>query len=502
MGLRCITKLKNFMIQKQKNTFRLSFRFLAAVLVAGFCLIAFSCSDDKKSDPTPTKNIVALAQGTPSLSTLAALLAKYPDLVTLLSGSTKYTVFAPTNDAFTAFLAAIGQTSADNIPADVLKKALQYHVVAGEVKSTALTTSNVATAVGENIAVNVSSGVVLNTNTKVTTADQLASNGVVHIIDKVLIQPTVLPIVGTVAAPAYFNKGFSILTAAVVQGKLLTALLDGTKQYTVFAPTNDAFIAYLKVANEAAAITAVNGLDPAAVADILTFHVLGSEVKAAAIQTGTSPVTTIRSTNNKAFATKIGSTVTINNARVTTADVDASNGVVHVIDAVLTPPVGDIVAVATSTANASTFNILVASLTKASLVSTVQGTGPLTVFAPTDDAFLTLLRSAAFFNDANFTEDQVLTYISTMTNASTPLALNTLTEVLTYHVVPGAAYSINLTNNQVLTTAKSAAPNTLTVGVGATVTIDGSGSSPSTVNPANISATNGVVHVINSVLLP
>jgi transforming growth factor-beta-induced protein len=487
------------MILKNKNPFRLSAGIMAIAMVIGLCFVT-SCSDDKKSDPAPTKNIVALAQGTPSLSTLATLLAKYPDLVTLLSGTTKYTVFAPTNDAFTAFLAAIGQTSADNIPEDVLKKALQYHVVAGEVKSTALTTSNVATAVGENIAVNVSSGVVLNGGTKVTTADVLAGNGVVHIVDKVLIQPTVLPIVGTVVAPAYFSKTFTILTAAVVQANLLTALVDATKQYTVFAPTNDAFIAYLKAANEAAAITAVKGLTSAAAADILTFHVLGSEVKAAAIVTG--PVTTIRSTNNKAFVTKTGSAVTINNARVTTADIDVANGVVHVIDAVLTPPVGDIVAVATSAANASTFNILVASLTKASLVSTVQGTGPLTVFAPTDDAFLALLRSAAFFNDANLTEAQVLTYISTMTNASTPLALNTLTEVLTYHVVSGAAYSINLTNNQVLTTVKSATPNTLTVGVGATVTIDGSASLPSTVNPANISATNGVVHVINIVLLP
>lgn len=486
------------MILKNKNPFRLSVGIVAIAMVIGLCFVT-SCSDDKKSDPAPTKNIVALAQGTPSLSTLAALLGKYPDLVTLLSGSTKYTVFAPTNDAFTAFLAAIGQTSADNIPVDVLKKALQYHVVAGEVKSTALTTSNVPSALGENIAVNVSSGVVLNGGTKVTTADVQASNGVVHIVDKVLIQPTVLPIVGTVVAPAYFNKNFSILTAAVVQGKLLTALLDATKQYTVFAPTNDAFIAYLKVANEAAAITTVNGLAETAVADLLTFHVLGSEVKAAAIVTG--PVTTIRSANNKAFVTKVGSAVTINNARVTTADVDASNGVVHVIDAVLTPPVGDIVAVATSTANASTFNILVASLTKAGLVPTVQGVGPLTVFAPTDDAFLALLRSFPAFGP-NLTEAAALDFINnTISASSTPLDLPTLTSILTYHVVPGAAYSINLSNNQVLTTAKSAAPNTLTVGVaGSTVTIDGSGSSPSTVNPANISATNGVVHVINIVL--
>jgi uncharacterized surface protein with fasciclin (FAS1) repeats len=304
---------------------------------------------------------------------------------------------------------------------------------------------------------------------------------------------------------AIANADFDVLEAAAVKaGTDVTNVLSGTTQITVFAPTDAAFVAYLNVANEAAAITAVNGLSPAAAADLLTFHVIaGSEIKAAAIATGTTAVTTARSANKIAFVTKTSAgVVTINNARVATADVDASNGVIHIIDAVLTPPVGDIVAVATSTANAPTFNILVASLTKAGLVPTVQGAGPLTVFAPTDDAFLTLLRSAAFFNNANLTEAQVLDYLSTITDASSPLPLNTLTAVLTYHVVPGAAYSINLTNNQVLTTAKSVAPNTLTVGVGATVTIDGSASSPSTVNPANISATNGVVHVINSVLLP
>lgn len=462
---------------------------------------AIRCSDDKKT-PAPTQSIVAIAQGNANLSTLVAALTKFPDLVTALSGSGTFTVFAPTNQAFTNLLAAIGQTSIDNVPDAVLKSILQYHVVStAALKSTQLTAGNVNTLASENIAVTLNP-IKLNTNTNVTTPDVLASNGVVHIVDAVLVNPSIRPIVGTVVAPAYFNKSFSVLTAAVVRANLVTTLTDVTKQYTVFAPTNDAFIAYLKASNEAAAIAAINGLAPTSLADILTFHVLGSEVKAAAIATGTNPVTTLRSSNNRAFVTKAGSAVTINNARVTTADVDVNNGVDHIIDAVLTPPVGDIVAVATSTANAANFNILVAALTKSGLVPTLQGTGPFTVFAPTDDAFLALLRSAAFFNDPTLSETAAINYISTMTDSSTPLALNTLTAVLTYHVVSGAAYSINLTNNQVLTTVKSSAPNTITVGInGATVTIDGLGSSPSNVGPANLSATNGVVHVIDRVML-
>ena len=459
------------------------------------------CSDDKKSTPAPTQSIVAIAQANSNLSTLVAALTKFPDLVSTLSGSGNFTVFAPTNQAFTTLLAAIGQTSIDNVPESVLKSILQYHVVSSAaLKSTQLTAGNVNTVANETIAITLNP-IKLNGNTNVTTADVLASNGVVHIVDAVLVNPSILPIVGTVVAPAYFSKTFSILTAAVVRGGVLSTLIDKTKQYTVFAPTNTAFIGYLGASSEAAAITSVNGLAPTAVADLLTFHVLGTEVKAGPIAAGTSGVTTIRATNNRAFVTKTGSAVTINNARVTTADVDVSNGVVHVIDAVLTPPVGDIVAVATASPNTS-FNILVAALTKAGLVPTVQGAGPLTVFAPTDDAFLVLLRSAAFFNDPTLSETAVINYIGTMTDGSTPLALNTLTDVLTYHVVSGAAYSINLTNNQVLTTVKSAAPNTITVGISpSAVTIDGLGSTPSTVTPANISATNGVVHVIDRVML-
>lgn len=309
----------------------------------------------------------------------------------------------------------------------------------------------------------------------------------------------------TVLEIAAENPDFDVLEAAALKaGSGVTNVLDGTGPITVFAPTDAAFITHLAVANEAAAIAAVNGLTPAAAADLLTFHVIaGSEIKAADIATGTTPVTTARSANNKAFVTKSGSSVTINNASVTTADVEASNGVIHIIDAVLTPPVGDIIAVATSAANAPNFGILAAALTKADLITTLQGNGPFTVFAPTDDAFLTLLRSAAFYNNPSLTEAEAINAINGLTASSTPLSLTTLTQVLLYHVVPSAAaYSINLTNNQVLTTAKAAAPKTVTIGLGSSVTVDGSASDPSTVASANISATNGVVHVINKVLLP
>ena len=301
---------------------------------------------------------------------------------------------------------------------------------------------------------------------------------------------------------AVSNENFDVLEAAAIKaGSGVTNVLGGSGQITVFAPTDAAFVSYLEVANEADAIAAVNGLTPTAAADLLTFHVIaGSEIKAAAIAEGTTAVTMARASNNKAFITKTSAGVSINNARVATADVDASNGVIHIIDAVLTPPAGDIIAVATSTANAPSFGILASALTKANLSTTLQGNGPFTVFAPTDDAFLSTLR--AVYSDPDLTEAEAINVINSLTNSSSPLSLTSLTQILLYHVVPTSGYSINLTNNQVLTTAKADAPNTVTLGIGASVTVDGLASDPSTVTATNISATNGVIHVIDKVLLP
>ncbi|HNC12850.1 MAG TPA: fasciclin domain-containing protein, partial [Cyclobacteriaceae bacterium] len=123
----------------------------------------------------------------------------------------------------------------------------------------------------------------------------------------------------TVLEIAVANTDFDVLAAAAVQaGTEVTNVLGGSTQITVFAPTDAAFVEYLDVANEAAAIAAVSGLTPTAAADLLKFHVVsGSEIKAADIAAGTTAITTARSANNKAFVTKSGANVTINNARVT-----------------------------------------------------------------------------------------------------------------------------------------------------------------------------------------
>lgn len=436
--------------------------------------------DDSNSTPVPTKNIVQAAQGNSNLTSLVTALTKYPDLVATLSGTSKYTVFAPTNAAFANLLIAIGQTSLNDIPEDVLKKVLQYHVVSGEVKSTQLTTGNVATALGENIAVNVSSGVKLNTSTNVSTADVGATNGVVHIVDAVLVPPSILPIVGTIVAPAYFNKNFTTLIAAVnaASPTILTTLLNST-QKTLFAPTNAAFIA--------AGITTLP--NRATLDAVLAYHVIsGAEVKAANIATGSSAATTL---GGKIYLSKGTAGVFINGTtQVTTTDIEGSNGVVHVINRTLIPPTKTIKAIAVeySAASSPQFTQLVAALAKVpALLAAADAAGDLTVFAPTDAAFQALYTALGVANIDELEE---------------AIGNDKLAQVLQHHIVGARVFSTDLVSGSVPTLN---AEDNVTIDVTNLTITDANGSTPSTgLVPTllNIHATNGVIHVINKVLIP
>ena len=428
----------------------------------------------------PNKTIVQLAQGSPNLSILVTALTKYPDLVSTLSGNGTFTVFAPTNTAFTNLLAAIGQTSLDDIPESVLKSVLQYHVVStAALKASQLTTGNVKSASNEDIAVNVSNGVKLNGAVNVTTADVIATNGVVHIIDAVLIPPTIRPIVGTIVAPAYFNKNFSTLVAAVVKAELLSTLL-GAGPFTLFAPNNAAFTA--------AGITSLDNLTKAQLIPILQYHVLGSKVLAADLPSGSAAITTL---NGKFYLSNRASGVFINGTtQVTATNVNASNGVVHVINRTLSPPTKTIAQIATDLSTATSgpqFTQLVAALTRTSgtptdlLDAVSNGSANLTVFAPTDAAFQALYTSLGVTN-----VNQI------------PIA--TLTAVLQVHVVNARVFSTDLANGAVATlngnVTVNATNKTITDAKGNVANLSTSAAL------LNVLATNGVIHTIDKVLLP
>lgn len=449
---------------------------LAILTIVLLSVSIFSCDDDDDSPAAPTSNIVQLAQGNSNLSTLVAALGKYPDLVTTLSStSSDFTVFAPTNDAFADLLDAIGQTSIDDLPENVLRDVLEYHVVAGAaVKSTDLTAGDVETVNGEDIKVTVTGGIKLNTSVNVATADVEASNGVVHVIDAVLVPPSIVPVVGTIVAPAYFNKNFTTLIAAVnaASPSVLTTLLNSTPK-TLFAPTNDAFAA--------AGITSLP--NQATLDAVLTYHLInGTAVEAADIANGSSSAATL---NGNIYLSKGAGGVFINgSSKVTAADIQGSNGVVHVIDRTLLPPSKTIAQIVSDYANASSgkqFTKLLQALQRTSgqatdLLAAAGAAGNLTVFAPTDAAFEALGVDLATVD------------------------LAALTKILQHHIVGARVFSTDLSTGAVSTLYKNVAINTTNL----TVTGAKPGEAGAKLQAAllNIHATNGSIHVIDKVLLP
>ena len=427
------------------------------------------------------------------MTVLTQALTKFPDLVTTLSDENgDFTVFAPTDQAFTNLLAAVGQTSLDDIPDNVLRRILEYHVVAGALLSTELTDgANASTVLGENVSVAIDgSSVAINTS-NVTTADVDAANGVVHVLDAVLIPALEASILNTVVEPAYFNVNFTTLTAAVVQADLLNTLINRDAQFTVFAPNNAAF--------EAAGITSLDGISEEDLANILLYHTLDSEVLAANLPATGSTITTL---GGDFFLSINNDGVFINGTtRVIATDVDADNGVVHVIDRTLQAPTSNVVEVAVAASQGETpeFTQLVAALTAvendasaANLISVLSGDGPFTVFAPTDAAF------AQLYADAGVTNlDELIAAVG----------ISTLEAVLTYHVINEArVFSTDLPNLTTNTVTTIGGDFTLDL---ATLTITESDQAltlnednDATITGTDILGTNGVIHVIDKVILP
>jgi transforming growth factor-beta-induced protein len=339
----------------------------------------------------------------------------------------------------------------------------------------------VTTVGGEEITVAVSGGVTLNGSASVTTADVRATNGVVHVIDEVLVPPSMLPIIGTIVAPAYFNKNFTTLIAAVngASPSIMTALLSSGNK-TLFAPTNDAFVA-----------AGITDLPEQAVLDaVLQYHVIGSEVTSTQIAAGSSDAETL---NGIIYLSKGSAGVFINgSSKVTTADIDASNGVVHVIDRTLLPPSQTIAEIATDLAAGSPaqFTQLVAALVRTQgqgaddlLAAASSNASMLTVFAPTDAAFEEL-------------------YDALEVSGVNDIPLETLIAVLKHHIVAGNVFSTDLASGSVetlsgeVTVNLSANPPTITGGSG------GENVANLQLSLLNIHATNGVIHVIDKVLVP
>ncbi len=445
-------------------------------------LVFSSCSDDDDAIPISSGEltIVENAIATPSLSSLvAALGAADGNLVSVLNGSGPFTVLAPTNDAFAAFLAVNGFTSLDQVPTDVLSQILLNHVVSGNVTSSDLTglgsgyTTTSATGAGGNpmsLYFSTSDGVRFNGVSSVSTADIDASNGTIHIVDAVIGLPSIV-------THAAANPNLSSLVGALTTGGNTTftdLLSSNSTQFTVFAPNNTAFSAY----------TNPNGYD---INTVLANHVI---VGATATSGGlTNSYVSTAATNMDSDALSlyinIDDGVTINGTSdVIAADIIASNGVIHVVDAVIDLPT----VVTFALANPGLSN-LVAALQSADsqspspdLIGTLSGAGPFTVFAPTDTAFSDLLLELDPTGNTGLGDVP-------------PAAVQ---DILLYHVVSGNVRSTDLSTGPVATLEGSVTVDATNF----TITDSNSRVSNIITSLVDIQAINGVVHAIDNVILP
>ena len=319
---------------------------LTAVAASAGLLAACGGGDDVITPVAPTKNIVELAQATPSLSILVEAVIE-AGLVGALSAPGTLTVFAPTNDAFVAALTELGLTKAQlfaNKP--LLTKVLQYHVLDATVKKADIPIGKaidpIVSGTADFFKIDVVGAAVVindgrNRKSNITATDILATNGVVHLIDKVIL-PADKDIVATALAS---NPEFTTLVAALQQANLVTAL-QGAGPFTVFAPTNAAFDALRQELAGAGnpPITVAALLANARLADILKYHVLTSRVLKADVPVGTAVATLADATETISISS--GFVITDKKGRtsnITATDIFNTNGVIHVIDKVLLPSV-------------------------------------------------------------------------------------------------------------------------------------------------------------------
>eukprot|EP01029_Cantina_marsupialis_P000399 TRINITY_DN10315_c0_g1_i1.p1 TRINITY_DN10315_c0_g1~~TRINITY_DN10315_c0_g1_i1.p1 ORF type:complete len:602 (-),score=81.93 TRINITY_DN10315_c0_g1_i1:91-1782(-) len=426
--------------------------------------------------PEPMEQtIVDIAVGNADFSILVDALSK-AGLVDALNGTGSFTVFAPTNAAFQNLFTALGVTGIEDLSAEALTPILLYHVIGSEVKSTQLSNGYVETLSafmpGDHaikLLVDLESGVQINGMSNVTSADIMASNGVIHIIDEVLLPPTVVDI-------AIANPSFTHLVAAVVKADLVNALMaDGP--FTVFAPTDAAFEALFTELG----VTGIEDLSAETLTPILLYHVVSGNVRAADVSTGMVPTL---NTEAELDINADGSGVMINGStNVIVTDVQGKNGVVHVIDKVLLPNAEEEPQSIADIAGANEdFTSLVAALSKADLVETLDSEGTFTVFAPTNAAF------EALFTDLGITSiDEV--------------SAEALTQILLYHVLTTKKMSTDLTTGYLetlSTDSPDADPVVLRADVDGGVMLN----KETSVTTADIEAFNGVIHIIDKVLLP
>ncbi len=286
--------------------------------------ILTGCEEKEQTTPVADMTIAEYALSDDNFSILVQALTK-AELVNVLNGEGNFTVFAPTNAAFTALFSQLGISGIADLSKETLTPILLYHVLGTEAKSSMITTgyyNTLSPAQGSYLSLkaDVSSGVKLNKTTNVTTADVDVKNGVIHVIDKVLLPPSVVD-------QALANDSFSILVQAVVKAGLVETL-SGSGPFTIFAPTNAAFESLFA----ALGISGIADLTAAQLIPILTYHVVSGNVRSTQLSAGM-----VETLNGQISVTLTPSPAINTSSMIVATDVQASNGVIHVINKVLLP---------------------------------------------------------------------------------------------------------------------------------------------------------------------
>lgn len=428
------------------------------------CLWLTACSDDDENMQTTEPTIAKVVSESSNFTTLNAAL-KRAGLDSTLAGQGPFTVFAPTDEAFQAS----GITDINALPVDSLKQVLLYHVISGaKVPSSQVKTGIVTSAAELSLFVNTSSGVAINGGNSikgggtVTQADVPASNGVVHIIDRVLLPPDI-------SACAEYGGLTELLKAVGAAAPLEdgTKLADAIKTpgpFTVFAPTNEAF-------------GALTSTPPAAtLRDVLLYHVHGAKVASSALPAKADSLLQNEWKHGVTLLFSKTPEPKVNDAKIAVTDIQCTNGTVHVIDKVLLPPnVVDMAGIAGLTSLATAIGNAANLPGNVSVADALKQPEPYTVFAPTNAAFAAIT---------------VPTNTSTLRDVLLLHVLNTGSPVLSTGL-PNTAVNTLLTNEKVSFDATQ--PSVIS---------DGTPAPGAKISVTDVNVTNGVIHVIDAVLLP
>lgn len=399
-----------------------------------------------------------------------------------------FTVFAPTNEAFQNVLDELELAGLGNIPSDLLASILSYHVVAqanvrsgdlsDDMSVETLESGSFTVHLGDNVTITDENG---RTST-IVAADVQANNGVIHVLDTVILpENDGIEIESNTIADFFAgNEDYSSLLAAL-EATGLTGVFTGTEGYTFFAPNNDAFAAFL---NENG-FSSLDEVPEDLLTEVLMNHLQAGVITSGDLSTGyiESMATGMASEENLSMYINTEDGVIINGmVSVTTADIEADNGIIHAVDAVIGLP--DIVDFATAD---PTFDILVQALTLEddfTFVKTLQmieDPAPFTVFAPTNKAFADLLEELEI-------------------DSLDDIATETLSEVLSYHVITGAnARSADLRDAMEVETLQG---EEITINVSDTVSLTDANGRTSRLVVADVQANNGVIHAVDTVILP